>query len=141
MNQMVHDLPNLIGIDRDGIEERIRQFFPNFMGLMNVDGMGEMFEMYGTAHKGHHAHGSFPPNIAPIGNPGPFGVIELGGMFTLLKVREEAAEGSRWYQHPAGTTASLANEHEAPRPQTMHQNKESNPSSWFSQEEAENIKR
>lgn len=27
-----------------------------------------------------------PPNHSPIGNPGPFGVIELGGMFNELTI-------------------------------------------------------
>lgn len=104
MNQMQHALPNLIGIQTAGLEEKIRKFFPNFIGLMGIDGMGEMFEMYGTkAHKPTH----LPPNLSPIGNPGPYGIIELGGMFTLLKVRNSslADSGPIWYEHPPGTTA------------------------------------
>lgn len=105
MNQMRHDIPNLTGIDQGNLNERIRQFFPGFMGLMDVNGMGHMFEMYGDGH-----HKNIPQHIAPIGNPGPFGVIELGGMFTILKVREglSSYENPGWYLHPEGTVAEEA---------------------------------
>jgi hypothetical protein len=40
---------------------------------------------------------------------GPFGAIEMGGMFTVVKVRENLGArrlcGSGWYQHPPGTVA------------------------------------
>jgi hypothetical protein len=38
---------------------------------------------------------------------GPFGPIEMGGMFTVLKVRDGIAsyEDPGWYKHPAGTLA------------------------------------
>lgn len=108
MNQMVHDLPNLTGINKQGIEGRIKQFFPNFMGLMSINGMGEMFEMYGTSEMmGGEMKMPIPTNLSPIGNPGPFGVIELGGMFTVFKVRDNLTNyiDPGWYQHPSGTTA------------------------------------
>lgn len=106
MNQMEHNLPNLIGIKTDGIAEKLESFFPNSMGLMGVDGMGEMFEM---SAKGHFEP---PRNLAPIGNPGPYGVIEMGGMFTILKVRENwSGQGDPgWYVHPPGTSAQLVTE-------------------------------
>lgn len=110
MNQMKHDIPNLIGIDKGNLDERIKKFFPNFMGLMNINGMGHMFEMYGS--KGNV---KMPvPNVSPIGFPGPFGVIELGGMFTVLKVRENLTNYNDpgWYQHPEGTVAESVNNHQ-----------------------------
>lgn len=79
MNQMAHNLPNLTGIQKTDLESRIRRFFPNFMGLMTVHGMGEMFEMHP-----HHV----PENSSPLSTPGPYGPIEMGGMFTILKVEE-----------------------------------------------------
>lgn len=108
MNQMQHDVPNLTGINKKGIEERIRQFFPDFMGLMNINGMGEMFNMYGN--KEMMDMGSkmkYPSNLSPIGSPGPFGVIEMGGMFTIFKVRDHLTSYADpgWYQHPPGTLA------------------------------------
>jgi hypothetical protein len=40
---------------------------------------------------------------------GPFGPIEMGGMFTVVKIREGLAAGDYkdpgWYAHPAGTVA------------------------------------
>jgi hypothetical protein len=40
---------------------------------------------------------------------GPFGAIEMGGMFTVVKVREELARDDYrdpgWYKHPPGTVA------------------------------------
>lgn len=105
MNQMQHDLPNITGIDVGNIDKKIGHFFPEFMGLMNVNGMGEMFEMEEGSKK--------PANMAPIGNPGPFGVIELGGMFTILKVREGISSYTDpgWYEHPKGTVAEPVKEH------------------------------
>ncbi|WP_059358656.1 multicopper oxidase family protein [Parachlamydia acanthamoebae] len=110
MNQMQHDLPNLTGINKRGIEERIRKFFPDFMGLMNINGMGEMFEMQGAHHM------KSPANISPIGNPGPFGVIEMGGMFTIFKVRNHLTSYlvPDWYQHPPHTTAEAVHADEIP---------------------------
>ena len=39
---------------------------------------------------------------------GQFGPIEMGGMFTLLKVRDgiTSYEDPGWYQNPPGTVAS-----------------------------------
>jgi len=38
---------------------------------------------------------------------GPFGPVEMGGMFTILKVRDgiTAYADPGWYKHPAGTVA------------------------------------
>lgn len=143
MNQMVHDLPNLVGINKQGIEERIKQFFPDFIGLMNINGMGDMFEMYGT--KKLMDMGiimKYPSNIPPIGNPGPFGVIELGGMFTIFKVRENLTSyvDPGWYQYPPGTIVEAVDISEIPvisysihHDQLQH---DMSKASWFSQKEA-----
>jgi hypothetical protein len=148
MNQMQHDMPNLTGIDKQGIEERIKQFFPNFMGLMNINGMGDMFEMYGSnkmMDMGFEM--KFPPNLSPIGQPGPFGVIELGGMFTVFKVRDNLTSYNDpgWYQNPPGTVAEVVNAENLPQivRQDHHRNGmrkqnlsiNANTVSWFSQEE------
>jgi hypothetical protein len=142
MNQMQHDLPNLTGINKGDIEDRIKRYFPNFMGLMNINGMGDMFEMYGTKKMEMGEKMNFPPNISPIGSPGPFGVIEMGGMFTILKVREGLTSYADpgWYQHPKGTVAERyhenSQEHEVQKMDSSLQN-EPNPEniSWFSKEE------
>ena len=107
MNQMQHDLPNLTGINKGNLEQRIKQYFPDFMGLMNINGMGDMFEMYGASGKEMRKRTGVPKNLSPIGNPGPFGVIEVGGMFTILKVREGITSYADpgWFKHPEGTVA------------------------------------
>jgi hypothetical protein len=145
MNQMQHDLPNLTGINKEGIEERIKQFFPNFMGLMNINGMGDMFEMYGTNKMMDMGiKMKYPPNMSPIGNPGPFGVIEMGGMFTVFKVRNNINSyvDPGWYQHPLGTVAEPVSIDAVPQDirvmeQMTVQNHEPKTSdiSWLSQEE------
>lgn len=143
MNQMQHDLPNLTGINKHGLEERIKQFFPNFMGLMNINGMGDMFEMYGSNKMMEMGfEEKLPANLSPIGNPGPFGVIELGGMFTILKVRDNLTSyvDPGWYQNPPGTVAEVVNMDSmanTSKHKHMPQNspKNMNQASWFSQEE------
>src|SRR5438093_2832974 len=68
---------------------------------MGTNGMGEMAEM----------HMKVPRNSLPmIGAPGPFDVIDMSGLLTLLKVREGITdyEDPGWYQHPPGTVATVA---------------------------------
>jgi hypothetical protein len=48
-----------------------------------------------------------PENTLPMmDGKGPFGPIDMGGMFTMIKVREGLARGDYrdpgWYQHPRG---------------------------------------
>jgi hypothetical protein len=45
-----------------------------------------------------------------VGGKGPFEYISMGGMFTILKVREnlKSYEDPGWYQNPAGTVADVA---------------------------------
>ena len=143
MNQMQHDLPNLTGINKQGIEGRIKQFFPDFMGLMNINGMGDMLEMYGANKMMDMGTKiKYPPNMSPIGNPGPFGVIEMGGMFTVFKVRDHITNyiDPGWYQHPIGTIAEPVNIDAVPQDIRNGENtpaSEINKSdiSWLSQEE------
>ena len=49
-----------------------------------------------------------------LGAPGPFGYIDMGGMFTLLKVRDgiTSYEDPGWYQNPEGTLAVSATSEE-----------------------------
>jgi hypothetical protein len=51
-----------------------------------------------------------PDNTLPMmSGEGPFGGLEMGGMFTVLKVRKDQKPGDYkdpgWYKHPAGTVA------------------------------------
>jgi manganese oxidase len=67
---------------------------------MGTTGMAEMAEMSMP----------LPANTLPMmTGTGPFGPMEMGGMFTVVKVREGLAPGDYrdpgWYQHPKGTVA------------------------------------
>jgi hypothetical protein len=78
----------------------MRRVLPQYM-TMGTQGMGNMGEMKMP----------IPPNSLPMrGGAGPFGTIDMGGMFTVLKVRDEpdSADPAGWYEHPAGTVAGLA---------------------------------
>ncbi len=103
MNQMGHDIPNMIGVDPKGLDAKARPLLPGYM-TMGQTGMGDMGEMGMAA----------PENSIPmVGAMGPFGYITMGGMFTLLKVREGSVDVSRDpgpYQHPPGTVAERAAE-------------------------------
>ena len=99
MNQMGHDLPNLLGIDPAATQQRLNQLVPGTM-VMGANGMGEMSE-----HQGMMA---MPRNsIAMLGGQGPFGAIDMGGMFTMVKVRDDIDydRDPGWYKQPAGTSA------------------------------------
>jgi len=100
MNQMGHDVPNLIGADVRGIDASIERLAPGYM-TMGHDGMGSMSAM----------NMPLPRNsISMVATPGPFGPIDMGGMFTILKVRErlDGAADPGWYKHPDGTVATEA---------------------------------
>ena len=48
-----------------------------------------------------------------MGGEGPFGGLEMGGMFSVLKVRRHQPHGDYkdpgWYQHPVGSVAKEYN--------------------------------
>jgi hypothetical protein len=93
MNQMGHGIRNPIGMDSSGLDERIDALVPGYM-TMGENGMGGMGAM----------HMPVPKNSVPMrGAPGPHGYIDMGGMFTLLKVRQQVNgyEDPGWYQSPA----------------------------------------
>ncbi len=107
MNQMGHDVPNMIGVDVRGLDQKLGKHLPGYM-TMGHTGMGHMGAMGMPA----------PGNSIPMqGAPGPFGHIDMGGMFTLVKIRERLAGNGDpgWYQHPPGTVADVASEDELRR--------------------------
>jgi FtsP/CotA-like multicopper oxidase with cupredoxin domain len=100
MTQMGHGLPPMIGVDTRKLDQRMSRVLPQYM-TMGTQGMGNMGEMKMP----------IPPNSLPMrGGAGPFGPIDMGGMFTVLKVREEpdSADPAGWYEHPAGTVSGPA---------------------------------
>jgi len=111
MNQMGHEIPNMIGVKPGDLDKRVRSLLPAYMT------MGET----GMAEHGLHVesgHMKVPRNSIPmVGAPGPFDYITMGGMFTVLKVREGITnyDDPGWYQHPDGTVASPASPEEMRR--------------------------
>ena len=103
MNAMGHETPNTLGVDQSGVEAKIRQLLPGYMA-MGQSGMAEHQEHTDSGHmKG-------PENTLPMMmGKGPHGTLEMGGMFTLIKVRNDLARGDYadpgWYPSPAGETA------------------------------------
>ena len=82
MNQMGHDFPNMIGVTPGDLDEKVRPLLPAYM-TMGHTGMGEMGAM----------NMPVPKNSIPMrGGPGPFGHIDMGGMFTVLKVQQGSHE-------------------------------------------------
>jgi len=99
MNAMGHDLPTMIGADHRGVAQKINKLVPDYM-VMGERGMADMGEM----------EMPLPDNTLPMmSGQGPFGGVEMGGMFTVLKVRKDQRAGDYkdpgWYKHPAGTVA------------------------------------
>ncbi len=99
MNPMGHDVPTMIGVDHRGIASQIVELEPDYM-VMGERGMADMGMM----------EMQLPRNTLPMMTGwGQFGPIEMGGMFSVVKVREGLADRDfsdpGWYQHPEGTVA------------------------------------
>ncbi len=75
-----HELPNLLGVDQRGVSERIEKLIEGY-GPMGSTDMGE--------HATHSGHLPGVGNTLPMmTGTGPYGAIEMGGMFTIIKIRE-----------------------------------------------------
>jgi FtsP/CotA-like multicopper oxidase with cupredoxin domain len=99
MNAMGHGVPTMIGVDHQGVAEKINRLLPDYM-VMGERGMAEMGAM----------EMPLPDNTLPMmTGQGPFGPLEMGGMFTVVKIREGLARGDYkdpgWYRHPEGSLA------------------------------------
>jgi FtsP/CotA-like multicopper oxidase with cupredoxin domain len=110
MNQMGHDFPNMVGVNAEGLDQKVRPLLPSYMtmGHTGMD-MGKMAEVM-----------PYPRNtISMKGMTGPFGdYISMGGLMTILKVRDQLTnydEDPGWYRHPAGTVALKATDTELTR--------------------------
>jgi FtsP/CotA-like multicopper oxidase with cupredoxin domain len=100
MNAMGHDVPTMIGVDHRGLAKKITRLIPDYM-VMGERGMADMAEM----------EMPLPDNTVPMmTGAGPFGSVEMGGMFSVLKVRADQKPGDYkdpgWYRHPPGTVAT-----------------------------------
>lgn len=101
MNAMGHTPPTMIGVDHRGVGKKINSLIPDYM-VMGERGMGDMSEM----------EMPIPDNtVRMMTGMGPFGSVEMGGMFSVLKVRKDQKPGDYqdpgWYKHPAGTVAEV----------------------------------
>jgi FtsP/CotA-like multicopper oxidase with cupredoxin domain len=99
MNAMGHNVPTMIGVDHRGIAQKIMNLVPDYM-VMGERGMADMGEM----------EMPLPDNTLPMmTGAGPFGPLEMGGMFTVVKVREGLAKTDYsdpgWFKHPQGKVA------------------------------------
>ncbi len=99
MNAMGHNVPTMIGVDHRKVVRDIAALIPDYM-VMGERGMADMAEM----------EMPLPDNTVPMmTGEGPFGSVEMGGMFSMLKVRRDQPRGDYsnpgWFKHPAGTVA------------------------------------
>ena len=117
MNAMGHDVNTYIGVDLKSMKQKISKVVPGYMPMGEAGGAG-MAEM----------EMPLPDNTLPMMTGfGPFGPIEMGGMFTVMKIREGLDRNDYkdpgWFKHPAGTVAhewagEIANAPEAPAAQS-----------------------
>jgi len=99
MNAMGHDTRNFIGAKQKELTKAIRQVAPDYMPMGSA-GMAEMGSM----------EMPMPDNTLPMMTGfGQFGPIEMGGMFTVVKVRQGLAANDYRdpgpYKNPEGTVA------------------------------------
>lgn len=106
MNQMGHGFPNTIGVRGKALNRAVQPLIPGYMSM----GESGMADMGGMGMK-------VPENSIPmVGGRGKHDEITMGGMFTVLKVRDDSPEGEAadpgWYENPKGTLAVPATETE-----------------------------
>ncbi|HEY7297468.1 MAG TPA: copper oxidase [Xanthobacteraceae bacterium] len=99
MNAMGHNTANFIGTNQRDLTAAIRRLVPDYhpMGSAGMAEMGSM-EM------------AMPDNTLPMMTGfGQFGPIEMGGMFTVMKIREDLAPNDYRdpgpYKYPEGSVA------------------------------------
>jgi hypothetical protein len=103
MNQMGHQIPNMVGVKPGNLDQRMQSLLPGYMTMGQTGmGMGRMAEVM-----------PMPANSIPMkGALGPFGdYMTSGGMFTVVKVRDHLPSYDQdpgWYKHPPGTVAMPA---------------------------------
>jgi FtsP/CotA-like multicopper oxidase with cupredoxin domain len=100
MGPMSHTAANLLGVDQRAVAERISRLVPDYMP-MGDKGMADMATMKMP----------LPENTLPMmSGDGPYGPLEMGGMFSVVKVRDDVARGDfrdpGWYRHAECTVAS-----------------------------------
>ena len=99
MNAMGHSVPTMIAVDHTDMVRRLNKLVPDYM-VMGERGMADMAEM----------EMPLPDNTLPMmTGQGQYGSLEMGGMFTTVKVRRQQKPGDYsdpgWFKHPPGTVA------------------------------------
>jgi manganese oxidase len=112
MGAMGHGVPTMIGVDHRGLVKPLQRSVPDYM-VMGERGMADMGEM----------QMELPANTFPMmTGTGPYGPIEMGGMFTVLKVRADQKAGDYSdpgnYAMPPGTQARPVETASAPAPKS-----------------------
>jgi hypothetical protein len=101
MGPMGHTVPTMIGVDHSGVVNQISKLIPDYM-VMGERGMADMGEM----------EMPLPDDTLPMmTGAGQYGPVEMGGMFTILKVRDDQKKDDYKdpgpYKHPMNTRAYL----------------------------------
>lgn len=99
MNAMGHGVPTMIGVEQGDVTDMIGNLIPDYM-QMGSSGMADMGEMTMP----------LPDNTLPMmSGRSQFGPVEMGGMFTVVKVREGLGRDDYadpgHYSHPKGAVA------------------------------------
>lgn len=102
MNAMGHGMPNMLGVKQPAAQ--LQALIPGYM-TMGEHGMGE--------HQSHvdAGHMPGPVNTLPMMmGRGRYGNIEMGGMFSLVRVRDHLHGNPGLYAAPDGTQAYTTTE-------------------------------
>jgi hypothetical protein len=99
MNGMSHNVPNPLGAAQDALARQITALVPGYMNA-------------GGAMSGMRMEMPLPENtLSMMTGSGPYGDIDMGGMFTVMKIRADLKRGDYrdpgWYNAPAGSVASV----------------------------------
>ena len=103
MNAMGHDLANPVGVKVSEEARQLTKLLPGYQPM----GEAGMAEHAMHVAMGHHEG---PENTLPMMvGQGPYGPIEMGGMFTMVKVRDDLSKGQfsdpGWFEPPAEQVA------------------------------------
>jgi len=125
MNAMGHEVKNFIGVNQKDLAKTIRKLVPDYMP-MGEKGMAEMGEM----------EMPMPDNTLPMMTGfGQFGPMEMGGMFSVVKVREGLARHDYKdpgpYKNPEGTVAYLFTGDTEPAPRAPEKRSSLSPAVEF----------
>ena len=108
MNAMGHSLPNTLGVEQGDLSGKLARLVPQLASAeQTMPGMRMPTDL--------------PENTLPMmTGEGPHGDIEMGGMFTVVKIRAGIARGDYrdpgWYQPPQGSVAYRWEGEERPSP-------------------------